>query len=332
MKVFRKLGLFVVLPAIAIMMMFSVATADPTTIWGHFPTAADVAPDNALEETRTSLGGFIIKVAMPHKDLFTGWPNYDPAVRKLKSPLVMHDPATLIGMSVRHYDADIDDAGCPVGLGGNQVMIGDGSFVNLPGGYHNAGAEEVHTNIISMDLTDGNGNFVRAGMAFGLGTNPGEVQSKSGVGLPGKSFFDISVVVTLADQQVNWGGGDMLLRNDWPLFLRNDDVDSLPPYVVYVHESSIPVPIYFLEDNPPHWNKDDFLGSLILAGHGMGFGPDKNALFWEILDQPGNYIVAHDAPKVPALNEWGLLLLLALLLGTGIWVAVRRRRRLKAGI
>lgn len=38
------------------------------------------------------------------------------------------------------------------------------------------------------------------------------------------------------------------------------------------------------------------------------------------------------AEPVPTLTEWGLLVLLALLLGSGIWVAVRRRRRLTVGV
>lgn len=332
MKALRKIGQFAVLPVIAVLMTFSGVAAQ----WDHFPTAAEVAPDDALEETLPSLGGFIVRVIPQRRYLFVNYPNFDQQKGQLRSPETMYDTETKIGMSVMHHDDDPEDAGCWVGLGTNKKWIGDGSFVNKKFGYHHADypnikAEEVHTNIISMELVDeaGSAVIVRAGIAQGGTLCPGEVQSieTDGIGLTGQSFFDVSVIVTLPDVYGIWGGGDMDFYNQYPMFIENKHVDSLPPIVLYIHQGSTAVPVYFLDDNLPYWSKDDLLGHVELAGHGMGYSKsDKNA-FWLELDQPENYL---PVPKVPTLNEWGLLVLLALLLVTGIWVAVRRRKQVTA--
>lgn len=328
MKALGKIGQFAVLPVIVILIMFSGVAAQ----WDHFPTAAEIAPDEALEETQQSLGGFIVRVIMQRRYLFVGYPGYNQQTGQLRSPPTMYDPDTRIGMSYMHYDDDAEDASCKVGLGANQVLIGDGSFVNLPGGYDNDGFEEVHTNIIDMELvdSDGSGAVVRAGIAQGGTLCPGEVQSNFGTGLPGQSFFDVDVIVTLPDIYGAWNNTDMIFYNQYPMFLQNDQVDSLPPIVLYIHQASQAVPVFFLDDNLPFWGRGDLLGHIELAGHGMGYGPDKSTAFWDELDQPENYMPV--PPVIPTLSEWGLLVLLALLLGAGIWVTVRRRRRLTVGM
>lgn len=325
MKVLRKLGLFAIIPAIVILMMFSGAAAQPP--WDHFPTATDADTNDALEETRPSLGGFKLYVMPIQRHLFTNMIGYDSGSGRLTSPTVMSDDSTMIGMSVVHLDDDTDDADCPVGVGANRVIIGDGSFISVPGGYDNDGYEEVHTNVIDMELTDGFGNFVRAGMAQGLGISPGEVQSNAGAGLPGKSFFDVKVEVELQDQQNNWGGGAMFFYNQKPMFVEADPVNSLPPKVVYIHQGSYATAVYFKQDNLPYWSADKLLGYMELAGHGMGFDSTEAEVFWGILDQPEHY---REIPVIPTLSEWGIIIFLLVVLSL-ITVVVTRRRMAMAG-
>jgi Mg-chelatase subunit ChlD len=45
----------------------------------------------------------------------------------------------------------------------------------------------------------------------------------------------------------------------------------LPPVVVYTHEGPSAVPVLFAEENGDRWAKDDVLGYLTLAGHGICF-------------------------------------------------------------
>jgi hypothetical protein len=100
------------------------------------------------------------------------------------------------------------------------------------------------------------------------------VESQSGPGgaaandLPGSSFFDIFVRVDMPACGKFPGG---TVYNLVPLIVKNPNLTALPPRVVYLHDSSTVVPILFLNDNAPLWNKDDVLGYFVLAGHGIGF-------------------------------------------------------------
>ena len=116
---------------------------------------------------------------------------------------------------------------------------------------------------------------VRAGHTLGLPLCPGEVESKTPptyTDLPGESFFDVFVEVTIPTPV-----GIAVLTNPVPLLIANDSVDHLPPTVVYTHENSTAVPVRFANSNLPHWNVNDLLGYMVLAGHGYSYGLPKQA-------------------------------------------------------
>jgi hypothetical protein len=60
------------------------------------------------------------------------------------------------------------------------------------------------------------------------------------------------------------------LYNLMPLVVKNNQVTSFPPQVVYLHDATSIVPILFLTDKPGFWHKDDILGYFLLVGHGVG--------------------------------------------------------------
>jgi hypothetical protein len=105
--------------------------------------------------------------------------------------------------------------------------------------------------------------------------SPGEVESQNtgGVGVlpdfPADSFFDVFAEVDLPAL----GGltAPAVLFNRIPLLVVNSPLLRFPPRVVYIHGNSTAVPVYFRNANPPQWNANDFLGYLVLAGHGAGF-------------------------------------------------------------
>jgi hypothetical protein len=101
-----------------------------------------------------------------------------------------------------------------------------------------------------------------------------------------KSFFDINVQVNLPAVALTASVNDFptcpapfnafgwaQLTNDplSPLVIINPtNVTKLPPDAVYVHGlTETAVPLYFLTNNAPHWNKGDLLGYIMLAGHGV---------------------------------------------------------------
>jgi hypothetical protein len=55
-----------------------------------------------------------------------------------------------------------------------------------------------------------------------------------------------------------------------PLVVKNNQVRSFPPTVVYLHDASSIVPILFFTDRPGFWHRDDILGYFLLVGHGVG--------------------------------------------------------------
>lgn len=332
MRVYKKLGLLAVISILGMMLSFSTAAADATTIWDHFPTAGEVLPDNALEEARESRGGFILVPTLQSRPLFFGHPAYDEDKNELVCPGTMYDPATKIGMSVVHLDGDnLDVNGCLVGLPPYQVSIKDGSFDG--GGFNNPGYEEVHTNIVDMVLRDSLGNTVTAGIAQGGVLCPGEVQSNAGTGLPGQSFFELYAEVELVELIAGrWGFKNMLFYNAGkPIRLYNDFVDSLPPHVVYVHKASTAIPMDFSNDNPPFWNQGDRVGYLTLAGHGMGYGKEDKNAFWDELNVPEN-IMPLPYREIPTTTNWGIIILCALLFASLVWIVWRKKRSVTAGV
>lgn len=195
-----------------------------------------------------------------------------------------------------------DLGGAPVGLPTDVILpstVSESMLIPPPGFpcggvkttcSSGTGTPEIHTAVESLLLTgsylNGGPVAVRAGQWYNDAKNkkwppnkisPGEVESQNGptatTFFPASSFFDIFVQVDLPACPLaftnHFPGGT--LYNLMPLVVKNNNVQSLPPQVVYLHDSSSLVPILFLNDDPGGlWHKDDILGYFLLVGHGVG--------------------------------------------------------------
>jgi hypothetical protein len=102
----------------------------------------------------------------------------------------------------------------------------------------------------------------------------GQVQSSSSSGLPAndfspnpaRSFFDVYAEVCVPALG-SWLAVAYLTNSD-PLVVINSDITTFPPSVVYVHEETAAVPVYFANTSP-YWSAGQRFGWMILAGHGV---------------------------------------------------------------
>jgi len=241
------------------------------------------------DDNTSSLGSFKIQINGPFQGMFAGCPGFNNPI--LSSP-TMYDPATKIGRSNALLDGSAaDTGGVRVGTAGTIVKE---AMLFPPPGYPCGGAagfcasgpntREIHTEVRSLKMVNLGGPLpvVRAGVWYDnpavpnppSRVSPGEVESHSGPGgapindLPASSFFNIFVQV---DMPACGGFPGATIYNSTPLTVKNPNLTSLPPRVVYLHDSSTVVPILFLKANPPLWNANDILGYFVLAGHGVGF-------------------------------------------------------------
>jgi hypothetical protein len=245
----------------------------------------------------------------------TGGASYDPATGVLTSP-VMTDGGpvaggTLIAHSARHADGSAAD-GCPgvvVGTGANCLGLGaytpatvsDEHFTIIPPGFKDPGKLECHTEMVRMFLQDrGFGAHVKAGrhpsLTFVRPPLPsyGEAQAfdNSGTVGPGptqrgKSFFNVFAQISAPQLGVNLGPPELaILYNTTPLVVRND-MDSFPPSVVYLHENSSAVPVYFFGNSVNgYWLNSQLFGFLVLSGHGVAGGANQMALQQALASRP----------------------------------------------
>jgi hypothetical protein len=241
------------------------------------------------DDNTSSLGSFKIQVTNQFAGMFAGCPGWNSPI--LTSP-TMYDPFTKVGRSNALLDGSAaDTAGVQVGTAGTIVSEG---MLSAPPGFPCQGAtgacasgpntREIHTEVRSLKMVNlgGGSPVVRAGVWYDnpniqqppSKVSPGEVESHSGPGgapakdLPGSSFFDIFVQV---DMPACGGFPGATVYNTVPLIVKNPNLTSLPPRVVYLHDTSTVVPILFKNANPPKWNANDILGYFVLAGHGIGF-------------------------------------------------------------
>ncbi len=142
-----------------------------------------------------------------------------------------------------------------------------------------AGTDEIYTKVQLFDLTNGSGTDILAGSSA-PSTVPGsygQVQtttdstggSSSNNDFPARSFFDIFVDIQVPVPNV----GTVDLVNNAPLLVESTDLMSLPPTVLYTHNSSSTVPIYIVggPDN------GDLFGYIMLAAHGVGYNVNNPA-------------------------------------------------------
>ncbi|GBF80270.1 PEP-CTERM sorting domain-containing protein [Aphanothece sacrum] len=251
------------------------------------PVKAQAAggPFNAgpTDDVTQSLGSFQIVVNRKWRHLFVGQPAslYNKKTFTLTSP-ILFDSNTVIGRSNPHIDGDAADTGGAI-VGTAKRIISDSDFSIMPLEFKLPAAREVHTNVESLLLTGGGGFNVRVGSkAPNRPISPGEVQSNAtgddigntNFDFPAKSFFNVFAEVDIP--------GLGTLFNTKALFLRGDDnLMNFPPKVVYLHESSDPVRVYFKSCLPVirRCTPGQAFGSLTLAGHGIGFNQDDFAEF-----------------------------------------------------
>ncbi|HWR83524.1 MAG TPA: hypothetical protein VN285_09490 [Candidatus Deferrimicrobium sp.] len=324
------------------------------------------------DDYTTSLGIFRIYVMKSFRPMINDWAQnmvpplptvctdltrygcYDPVTGKLTSP-VLYDGETIIGRSNAHDDVTGEGAS-QVGLAfPRNVSDADfkvpATFEGPPDGHH-----EIHTAVVDMEMgvlgiTKSIPTLfvmVRAGHALSssvppfspLPLCPGEVEATPGGNdLPdAESFFNVYAEVIIPElPSVPWQGKDMVLVNSKALLIQNKDLDTLPPVVVYTHENSFAVPVRFAEDNLPLWKKGALFGYMTLAGHGLRYGPPKDAQagiddFLAIMNQHLADKGEMPLPKIPTLTEWGMILFCVLLFGWMALVIVRRRRRVTVGM
>jgi hypothetical protein len=266
-------------------------------IGGPARVASAPFPDRG-DDLTSSLGQFRIFVDPTFQPLLAGFPDFDG--ERLDSP-ILFDPGTTIGRSAPHLEGSAEDAnGTPVGSPG--AIVADRAFSLIATGFEAAGGtREVHTQIIDFDLgrgTGGVGPHVRAGIsAPNSPSSVGEVESLSGNSgdqdkdFPAQSFFDIFVEVDIPGFAGFPGG---TLYNKDPLLVTNGSIQDFPPRVVYVHGNSSAVPIFFRDDSPGYWNRDDRFGYLILGGHGVGFTEAEAPEFENEMAQEKEMLINED--------------------------------------
>ncbi|HWR83529.1 MAG TPA: hypothetical protein VN285_09515 [Candidatus Deferrimicrobium sp.] len=280
-------------------------------------------PDN---DTASSLGIFRIYIKpqfqglMPDLQLPPCSPQLDmngcyggpDAPNRLTSP-ILFDFTTTIARSNPHTHGPSEPATTPVGTGIYATMVGDADFTEVPPGFQGPnGRTEVHTAVAAMELSPiGPGGpigapMVRAGHALGLPLCPGEVESQAGTDLPGESFFDVFVEVTIEDPSGSPWGANMVVRNPKALLIKNDSVPHLPPVVVYLHENSTAVPVVFVNSNPPKWNAGDTLGLLTLAGHGYSYGLSKEGSLAEFMTIMNDHLLIDGEMPLSCCNGDGI--------------------------
>lgn len=231
---------------------------------------------NGGTDTTSSLGRFTIQ--------FVGGP-------KVMSPL-LYDPNTTIGRSDPFLHGSFVDTN-GTGVCQNEActttkLVSDADFTVIPlanGKPFEQGplnADEIHTQILSLDMKDINGasaNEVRLQVGR---DSIGEVESLDAPpanpipgygGFPAESFFNVFVEIKL-DQNLD-NIVDMTLFNKTALLIENGNLMGFPPNVLYVHGNSSAVKLYDLA------NPNELIGWLVLAGHGIDYKntPEDKALF-----------------------------------------------------
>ena len=309
--------------------------------------ASNPFPSGPTDDIAPSMGVFRIIVEPPYRPWFNtnlaGQPSFWDGTR-LTSP-VLYDRNTTIGRSAPHTQSSTPDLnGTPVGSAG--TIIKD-LMMHYPPGYNfpNASRLEVHTEVRSLNLIPGPGCgptvcgglllpfSVTAGSGQGLQICPGEVESNlnSKNGFPAQSFFDVFVEVDLGGAL---GFGVVKNNANAPLIVKHDAINSFPPQVVYIHENTAAVPVYFKTSGATgaapitNYTAGDRFGYLVLAGHAANLACSDSAVISceQLFNQVTNMPEMPLPPPAPGIRGWALLALVMMLVLSGLWVIEQRRR------
>ena len=259
---------------LSIALLVAVMAAVP--LWAQtFPAKGD---DHAQ-----SFGAFWILIDPAYQSKFAGCPAYNTTTHVLQSPW-LYENGTVIGRSAALAEGSPgDNGGVPVGSA--NTMIKDAGMVVPPGFTPAApGSKEVHTEIRHLNMvTNGGGPIarVRAGVCYNsvACTTPpppnrisrGEVISNNATpggspDFPARSYFNVFAQI---DVPACGSFPGATVFNGKPLLVATPSINSFPPSgAVYMHDSSSAVGVKFVS-NGPGWKKNERLGCVILAGHGI---------------------------------------------------------------
>lgn len=249
----------------------------------NFPTT------NGNDGPVQSFGAFWILVDPPYQPLFAGCPAYNPATHVLSSGNLYDNDTTVMGHSKGIKESPGEHgAAVPVGL--PPITIRDAGLT-VPPSFSPIlpNSDEVHTVIRHLNLTTyptvafPAQARVRAGECYNSTScspaspppanrvSGGEVVSNhvpagSPPDFPARSYFNV-----YAQMDIPPCGGfpGATIFNQNPLLVHAPSIGGFPPSgVVYMHDSSSAVAVKFLNKGPK-WNKNQRLGCVILAGHGI---------------------------------------------------------------
>lgn len=239
------------------------------------------------DDHAASFGQFWILIDPPYQPLFAGCPAYNATTHVLQSPTLYDSATTVIGRSASIKEGSPqDNGGVPVGSAG--TVVRDGGMVTPPSFTPIApGSNEVHTELRHLNMMTwppvppANQARVRAGVCYN-GTacssppppnriSRGEVVSNhtpagSPPDFPARSYFNVFAQI---DIPACGGFPGATVFNQNPLLVHTPSISGFPPSgVVYTHDASSAVGVKFV-DSGPKWKKNQRLGCVILAGHGI---------------------------------------------------------------
>jgi hypothetical protein len=263
---------------ISILLVLAVSAALPVYAQ-NFPPKGD--------DTASSFGQFWILIDPPYQAMFAGCPAYNAATHVLQSPLLYDSATTVIGRSAPIKEGSPqDNAGVPVGSA--NTMVKDGGLV-VPStfGPIAPGSNEVHTELRHLNMATwppvppANQARVRAGVCYNSPAcsapppanriSAGEVVSNhspagSPPDFPARSYFNVYAQI---DIPACGGFPGATVFNKNPLLVETASISSFPPSgVVYEHDTSSAVGVKFVGSGAK-WKKEERLGCVILAGHGI---------------------------------------------------------------
>ena len=236
-----------------------------------------------------SFGAFWILIEPPYQSLFAGCPAYDPATHVLQSPW-LYENGTVIGRSASiNEGSPQDNSGVPVGNANTMIkdagMTPPSGFAPIAPGSHEVHTEIRHLNMITNSPPGAPMARVRAGVCYNsvaCSSPPpanrisrGEVVSNNATpgaspDFPARSYFNVFAQI---DVPACGSFPGATVFNGKPLLVATPSINSFPPSgAVYMHDSSSVVGVKFLaagHAGNTKWNKNDRLGCVILAGHGI---------------------------------------------------------------
>jgi hypothetical protein len=238
------------------------------------------------DDTVGSFGAFWILIEPAYQPMFAGCPAYNATTHVLTSGN-LYEPVTVIGRSASiKENSPGDNNGVPVGSA--NVMVKDAGMVT-PAGFTPiaANSNEVHTEMHRLMLATwppvppANQARVRAGVCYNSTTcssppppnriSRGEVVSNNATpgaapDFPARSYFNVFAQI---DIPACGGFPGATVFNGKPLIVYTPSIPNFPPTgVVYTHDSSSAVGVKFVA-NGSKWKKNERLGCVILAGHGV---------------------------------------------------------------